>query len=197
MKRRSTRARRATPTRPAPIRALEAEHRNFEGLLHLFESELALFHRGEEPDYALMRDIMLYLTQYPDRFHHPNEDVIFARLQQVDPSTRDAVAQLERQHGGLRAQGSELLVLLDEVLADALMSRDDVETPARAYAAALRAHMDREERELFPLAASRLGTRDWAAITSALHRYDDPLFGAQLDPGYRAIFERLVPRRAA
>lgn len=49
---------RETPaSKPDQLSVLEGEHRNFQRLLSLFESQLALFRRGEDPDYTLMRDI--------------------------------------------------------------------------------------------------------------------------------------------
>ena len=54
-----------------PISAWHADHVNFARLLDLLERQLAAFHAGEQPDYALMLDIVHYLRHYPDRFHHP------------------------------------------------------------------------------------------------------------------------------
>ena len=31
-------------------------------------------------DFPLMRDVMLYMTRYPDQFHHPKEDLLFTAL---------------------------------------------------------------------------------------------------------------------
>jgi len=173
------------------LRVLQREHHNFKRLLNLFETQLALFRRGDDPDYALMRDIMRYLTQYPDRFHHPNEDLVFERLQQVEPAAGHFILQLLKEHEQLFARGSELLAALDDIAGDALIARDALEALARGYLDGLRAHMDKEESTLFPLAEQRLTRADWAAIATAIRRYDDPLFGAQVAPGYRAIFEQL------
>ena len=173
------------------LRALQREHHNFQRLLDLFASQLALFHDGGDPDYGLMRDIMRYLTQYPDRFHHPNEDLVFDRLRQVEPAAGPFILQLVKEHELLYAKGSELLALLDEVASDVLIARETVETLAKAYVNGLRAHMDKEEGTLFPLAEQRLGPADWAAIATAIRRYEDPLFGAQVAPGYRTIFDQL------
>jgi hemerythrin-like domain-containing protein len=68
-------------------RHLHAEHANFDMLLELLEGQLDLFHDGKSPDYALMLDIMFYMTHYPDAFHHPREDLAFARIGEREPST--------------------------------------------------------------------------------------------------------------
>ena len=178
---------------PAEIEALKADHVIFQKLLRVFESELALFHDGEKPvDYEIMRDVMHYVTNYPDRKHHPMEDLIFGRLLQVEPAARRPVEELQQEHEWLATTGTELLRLLDEIVADAMISRDSVESLARTYLQRLRAHMDQEEATLFPMAAERLSPEDWAALTVAGKRLGDPLFGgAQADQKYRAIRERL------
>ena len=60
------------------IDKLQSEHTDFAKLLDLLEAQIGLFHRGEQPDYNLMLDIFYYMTHYPDRFHHPKEDLAFA-----------------------------------------------------------------------------------------------------------------------
>jgi hemerythrin-like domain-containing protein len=63
-----------------PIAIWRADHVRFARLLDLVERELAAFHDGGQPDYGLLLDIVHYLRHYPDRFHHPREDVAFTRL---------------------------------------------------------------------------------------------------------------------
>ena len=59
------------------IRKWQAEHANYRRLLDLLRSETERFTAGGQPDYELMSDVVHYMTQYPDRFHHPREDVAF------------------------------------------------------------------------------------------------------------------------
>ena len=54
-----------------------ADHRNFARLLDLVEQQVDGFHADKSPDYELMRLIVYYLRHYPDRFHHPREDVYY------------------------------------------------------------------------------------------------------------------------
>lgn len=181
---------------PNPLKTLRADHTNFKGLLGLLDAEIARFQKGKEPDYPLMRDALHYMTQYPDRVHHPAEDVIFEHLLKLDSSLKPAITEMFVEHERLVAGGTELLRLLEEVLGDAVMSRDVVTAAARKYLDAMRAHIDREERTLFPLAEKRLTAADWAAIEAESRKLPDPLFGTVTDPRYRAILERL-PKSAA
>lgn len=174
--------------RPAELAALEADHRNFRRLLTEFENELERF-RDAEPtvDYAIMRDIVHYMTSYSDQVHHPLEDLIAGRLSPAEP----AVADLRQEHESLTRAGADLLRILEEVIADAMIRRDAVERHAREYVQRLRAHMDREEAGLLPLAERRLGAADWASIRAAARNLEDPLFGQAADPKYRMLRDRL------
>jgi len=178
---------------PGALKTLLADHRNFQELLRVFEAELARFHDADAPvDYPLMRDIMHYVTNYPDRVHHPMEDLVAECLLPMEPAARAPVAELRAEHEWLTATGTELLHLLEEIISDAMIPRDAVDSLARAYVERIRAHMDKEEATLFPMAARHLSAGDWAAITAAGHELSDPLFGnTPTDQTYRAIRDRL------
>ena len=173
------------------LRRLQNDHLNFRKLLRLFEIQIVLFHGGADPDYELMRDVVHYMTQYPDRFHHPAEDLVFERLLQLEPAARPLVKAIEKEHEELVASGVKLLQLLDEVVGDAVIARETVESSARKYLEWLLAHMEKEESTLFPMAAQRLTAADWADISAAVKRHEDPLFSARVHQRYRAILEHL------
>jgi len=164
-----------------------AEHVNFGRLLGLLETQLDSFHRGESPDYELMLDIMYYMTHYPDQIHHPKEDLAFARIVARDPGMRAAVDELLRQHEWLRESGAELERVLDDIVNGSVVARDRLENSARAYLAGFRAHVLKEESEVFPAAARVLTAADWTAINGATAHRDDPLFGKATERRYAAL----------
>ena len=178
-----------------PIALWHTEHVNFATLLDLLEVQLDRFHRGEPPDYELMLDIMFYMTHYPDVLHHPKEDLAFAKITERDASARPVVDGLAEQHAHLTRDGNALVVALDDIVNGSITSRDHVEAPGRAYIEAFRAHMDREEAQILPLAAKLLEREDWAAIDAAILPLDDPVFGKTLDQRYAAL-RRHIAREA-
>jgi len=99
-----------------PIAAWHADHVNFARLLNLLERQLIAFHAGEEPDYPVMPASVYYLRHYPDRVHHPREDVAFARLVARDPALQLPIARRLREHRVIPAAGEELLKLLQGVV---------------------------------------------------------------------------------
>ena len=87
------------------IERLSQEHRNIEKLLAILERELEVFDRGDRPDYEVIRAVISYFEVYPEVYHHPQEDLVFAKLRtrdpvaaaKVDTIVRDFIAH-ERHH---------------------------------------------------------------------------------------------------
>lgn len=174
------------------IQTLHKEHSNFAKLLDLLEARLASIQAGEEPDYALMLDVLEYLTHYPDRFHHPREDLAFRRLQRRRPQMQSVVEELERQHQAIAASGLRLVEQLEPATNAMALPREALVESAKTYVAALRANIHFEETELFPLATEVLQADDWLLIDAAFHFMEDPLFGDAVQERYRALHRQIA-----
>ena len=70
-------------------------------LLNAFERQLAAFDQGATPDHDIVRGVIDYCLTYPDLYHHPKEDLVFARLQLRDPATAEAVGDIRAEHEAL------------------------------------------------------------------------------------------------
>lgn len=168
------------------------DHVNFARLLGLLEVQIKLFHEGQTPKYELMRDIIYYMTHYPDRFHHPKEDLVFEKVKKIDASARIVVNELMGQHVVLRESGAKLLENLEAVIAGAMLARVSVEAPGQTYIAYFRHHMHKEESEIFPLAAKLLSDEDWSAVNTTAPFPMDPLFGQSVHERYLALHRQIV-----
>jgi hemerythrin-like domain-containing protein len=180
-----------------PVAHWHAEHMQFARLLDLLESEVAAFHLGDTPDYELMRDIVHYLHYYPDRYHHPREDVAFERLLRHAPAMELPINRLLQEHRVIASAGEELLRRLEEVAEGVLMSRATMEAAASTYLVYYRHHIATEEREVLPRAAQLLHERDWEAVAAAMPQGVDPLFGQDCEPRYRELKRRIEQRTNA
>ncbi|BAU47932.1 AraC family transcriptional regulator [Sulfurifustis variabilis] len=169
---------------------------NFRLLLDLLERQLDAFERAARPDYELMEDIVRYMREYPDRFHHPWEDLIFARLANADTAIEPIVADLKRQHATLARSGSDLLDSLRGAVAGVLLPRHALEQPGREYVARFRAHMEMEEQKLFPLLGTRLAPDDWNAVDTMMAARKDPLFGRQVAGRYERLYREIAASTA-
>lgn len=174
------------------IMRLQEEHVHFRKLLDLLEQQLNLFHVGETPDYSLLTDVLHYMINYPDQFHHPKEDVIFAYLGKRDARMVHKIAELARQHHAIAEAGARLHENLESVLNGALMPRRMIEVPGLMYVTYYRSHMDTEERDLFRVAETLLRDGDWDRINGETTSSPDPMFGAKISERYGAVFRHIA-----
>ena len=169
-----------------------AEHRHFARLLDLLERQVTAFHADDEPNYELTLDVVSYLRYFPDRFHHPREDVAFARLVERDPELKSVVDRLLQEHRVIAAAGTELLRFLEQVVDDVVVERAKVEAAAATYLVYYRRHLAMEDRDLVPRAEQLLTPEDWDAVVAAVPAGPDPLFGENFDARYRELRRQIA-----
>lgn len=179
------------------IELWHAEHVNFARLLDVLDEEVGRFQKGETPDYECMLDIVSYLREFGDNFHHPREDVAFERMVAHDPALRLPVNRLLQEHRAIAVAGEELVSRLKEIMGDAVLLRATVEAAAALYLAYYRHHLGTEEREILPRAAHLLTAQDWGAVAGAVPPGMDPLFGDPPSESYRDLREMLEARTSA
>lgn len=170
-----------------PVSFWHQEHESFSRLLDLLEREVAAFHDGGTPNYNLMLDTVTYLTHFPERHHHPREDVAFERMAAHEPSLLPQVRRLQQEHRVIAAAGATLHGMLAAVLDGTMIERALLEATAATYLIYYRHHLASEERNILPRAATLLTAADWAAVTAAHAHAPDPLFGADPDERYREL----------
>lgn len=144
-----------------------------------------------------MLDIVSYLGEYADRFHHPREDALFARMVQRDPALRMPINRLLQEHRVIVVASEELRSRLTDIIAGALMMRSAVESAAAIYLAYYRHHLATEENEILPRAARLLEPHDWDSIASAVLPISDPLFAGAAEERFRELRELLEARGSA
>lgn len=175
-----------------PIAAWHTEHVYFGHLLELLHRQLDLFHRGERPNYQLMLDIVTYLRDYGDQYHHPREDEAFARLAQRAPEMALPLARLEQEHRVIAHAGEVLLQQLNAVLEGTIVPRHAVESALATYLVYYGNHIAKEEEDVLTRAAQIMTQEDWKAVKNAAPAKGDPLFGAHSEERYRELRRQLA-----
>ena len=175
-----------------PIAAWHEEHVYFNQLLHLLQREVDVFHTGARPNYELMFDIVSYLREYSDRFHHPREDEAFARLAKRCPDMELPLARLAQEHRVIAQSGETLLRQIDQILDGSYVPRQEVEASAATYLVYYGNHIAREEEDVLTLAAQHLGAEDWDAVKAAAPAGKDPLFGKETESRYRELRRQIA-----
>ena len=177
---------------PDPISVWHTEHGYFSRLLSLLQKQVNVFRTGERPNYELMLDIISYLRNYSDRYHHPREDVAFARLAVRCPDMAPLLESLAQEHRIIANAGERLARLVNAVLDEAMVDRTEIEMAAGTYLVYYRAHIDWEEGHVLSRAAQALTREDWAAVQNAVPEGPDPLFGPQPDTRYANLRRQIA-----
>ncbi|TDI64128.1 MAG: hypothetical protein E2O88_11770 [Bacteroidetes bacterium] len=173
---------------------LRKEHVNTNKLLDILDAQLDLLHKGEDPDYRLMTDILYYMTQYSDLIHHPREEAIFSLLLERDSNAEQDVAEITRQHHTLGDSGAHFYEKLENIIngESEIMQLQEIEVPGRLYVTALRAHMDQEEQSLFVMAEQLLNDDDWRKVKTETLSKPDPIFGEAIEDRFHSVCDQLV-----
>lgn len=175
---------------PEAVTTLCEEHRYMSLLLDTLEEKIKGDDQIPAADYFLINDVVRYMHEYPDAVHHPTEDLLFEKLIVRDPSTKTIVQNVQRDHQKLTSDTDRILKLLDTAEREqSLETADAVRVACKLYVDRLRAHMQKEESELFSRSISCLAPRDWKVIERRLNDVDDPLFGRTVDSRFRVLFE--------
>jgi len=172
------------------LHQIHRDHRNAARLLELLEAYAGQPAAGTAArEVVRMLDIMRYMTDYPDRFHHPIEDLVMERLCERDPSQQPLVADLSGEHEALAERGRELLACLRVAASTQAVEARTVHDLCRDYVDHQRYHMRKEEALFLPEAQRALSTRDWAAVAEHMALRPDPLFGADVQAEYEALLQ--------
>jgi hemerythrin-like domain-containing protein len=166
---------------------LQREHRNIVKLLNASEHQLAIFDTTETPDYDVLAGIGEYFTGFPDRCHHPKEDLIFRKLRERDPEAAEIVGDLEAEHERIGTLARHFQEAVENVVSEVEVSREAFDAVAQHFIKDQRRHLQMEEERFFPLALEKLTAEDWAEIDARITDEDDPVFGAEASAEFAAL----------
>ncbi|MCK1520966.1 hemerythrin domain-containing protein [Bradyrhizobium sp. 17] len=174
------------------IERLSQEHRNIEKLLTVLERELQIFDRGDRPDYEVIGAVISYFELYPEVYHHPQEDPVFAKLKIRDPGAAAKVGDLALEHQRGAERLRRVAHAVDGVLADRELLRQDVHAIIHDFIEHERRHIMMEDRDFFPAALKALEPQDWTEVASAMTNPEDPLFSEAAEETFDALRERIL-----
>lgn len=177
---------------PPLMKALRAEHRHMATVLQLFSEQLRSIEGGELVDTHVVYEIMDYIVNWPDRFHHPREDLIYARVAEVDPRAADDVDTLQRDHD-LTAKHSRRVLRDIERWRLGKVSGTVVVKSGRDYIDHVYEHMNLEEKVVFPRIETTLTLQDWRELADddELRAVANSIFGPQVQREFRNMSRKL------
>lgn len=174
------------------IEKLRREHGNFTRLLDQVDEWIQRFDAGEAVEYELLHDIMYYMTHYPDQYHHPLEDLLFAELARHHEEFRAPMTDLAEQHIRIAQCGKTLIEDLEAILGSAVVSREMVVRDASEYSTLMRRHMEHEEETFLPMLERYANDIDWARVLADMEDLVDPIFGEVVEQRYQTVHRQLA-----
>ena len=174
------------------IERLSQEHRNIAKLLAILERELEIFDVGESPDYEVIRSIISYFEIYTAIYHHPQEDLVFAKLKIRDPAAAKRIGNLAREHRIGADRLRKVAEAIDLVLSDEEILREKVDAIVREFITHERRHLTMEDQEFFPAALKALKPQDWDDIAAAVDSHRDPLFSDVTEDRFGQVREYIL-----
>ena len=177
------------------LRSLHEDHANQLQLLGLIEFEIKKLDKaGETPNFELISLALEYCADYPSHYHHPKEDLIYAKLVSQDSDVANKASVLTEEHKTLTQLTRAFATAVGEAIAGD--QTDKLRTSAERFIEYYRYHIGIEEAEIFPAARNTLTNEDWIEISTGFENIVDPLFGEQTRQAYLALRRCIVERAA-
>ena len=180
----------------ATIETLYQEHGYIISLLDGLEQQTLKLKSGKIPDYQLLLESIDYLTHFPDRYHHPREDLLFAGLLKQNKTFASHMERLQREHVTLRLHNNRLFAELNAAVEGAPVDRPALMRKLQRYIKGYRQHIAYESSEIFPQAKGSLSAAQLGELDQRTRYLDDPLFGDTISRRYHRL-GRVLNLRAA
>jgi hemerythrin-like domain-containing protein len=176
---------------PAIVQSIRRDHRNMEQLLGILEQELAIFRRGERPDFDILSGIVEYFRFHPDSCHRPKEALVLAALKEQAPDRTLALLEGETEDRQAQASLEIFTGLIEDVINEQEVSREVVVAAAKDFAAHVKRLIRFAEGELLPAALQSLTSQAWAALDEKLADRNNPIVDSVLEARFAELAERL------
>jgi hemerythrin-like domain-containing protein len=128
----------------------------------------------------LFAEAVDYVVDFQNVYHHPREEILFAKIAEKSETLATTASDLSREHEMTARAGDELLALMRRV-SSALPSRPNREELARRlekFARSMRGHIAKEEELLYSQAWVELTKQDWECVAGSAAAVD-PLDGPE------------------
>ena len=174
------------------IDIIKSEHRALAAVLSGLSALVDGIDAGKfEPDFELLAAMIAYVTEVPERVHHPKEDdFLFPALRRRDATAAAVIDDLQREHHLGPGMIAALKTALDDYHKAGAAGLPAFRVTVKAYCEFQWKHMSKEEKHVLPTARDVLTAEDWAAIDAAFNANDNPWEGAAGE--YKQLFTRIV-----
>lgn len=176
------------------LEIIKAEHRSLAAVINAANYLIsASIDRQVKPDPELLKAMLYYIQEFPEKLHHPKEEaLLFSRLKRRTHAADTLIEELEAQHRGGNERMLDLNRAFEKVLNDEQGAMQEFANAMDAFAQLTWRHMQVEETELMPLVERYLSDDDKTYIARAFLDNKDPLFEPDAKNEFRDLFRKIV-----
>ena len=175
------------------LSTIHDDHVNMSKLLRLLSKKIQLLEDDQKIDYRLVKGIISYLKNYADKYHHPMEDMIYEYYLKYRVVSDQVANRLSQEHQLIKEATIEVDQLLDMILLDAVVPREQCIDKLEQFLQLQTAHMNYEEQEILPNIKASLTEDDWQILHKRWQSdgHSDPLFGDNITEQYKGLADRI------
>lgn len=171
---------------------LHQDHLNMSRLLGVLKHKVAQLKAGERPNYLLVQDVVDYIVDYADHYHHPLEDVIYQFAAKEYSEYQDIFNEIEQEHHKIAQDTRTFQSLVQNILLDAIVPMAQFIELLEQFVNQQYAHLNREEGRVFPLIERTITPAQWQVLEQHLNSREDPLFGEHVAEEYKRLYRALI-----
>lgn len=158
------------------IEIMNEEHRYITKMLIIVRKNCSEILNGKEVNYDDFGDILEFITNYADKYHHKKEeDILFNRMIENLGETAEKVVKngmlVEHDLGRLYVQGVK--ESLEKVKQGDNEAKLDVIANAISYTHLLERHIDKEDRVIYKFAQRELGLNILSEIDKGCIEFEE------------------------
>lgn len=171
---------------------IKGEHRALAAVLTALQTYVNGIVAGRYvPDFELLSAMIEYITELPDKVHHPKEDqYLFVALRRRSAEAAATLDVLETEHRNVHNAWNAIAAALADFKNAGAAGAPRFKAAVDRYFDFQWQHMSKEETQIMPLAQRVLAPEDWTAIDAAFNANDNPWEGPA--GKYKALFTRIV-----
>jgi hemerythrin-like domain-containing protein len=148
------------------VQSLREDHARFSRVLSMIGRDARRLIDEPEEVLSLFNEAVDYVVNFQNVYHHPREEIMFAKLAESDPSLRETAMNLKKEHGGVGIAGKSIQALLNRAASDLTSkeSRKRLSQKLEQFATEMRTHIRQEEELLYSRVWDELQDGDWEEI---------------------------------
>ena len=171
---------------------LHQDHQRIGMLLTILKNKLATLQDGARPNFNLMSEVLDYLEEYADDYHHVREDLLFSFISPRHHECETLVNQAHNEHRELARLTQALRESVEQVLLDMPFLLPDFCKRLSRYIEKQTQHLCFEEKRLFPLIEQLMTIDEWRQFAEQAPQRPDPLVSEARKHRYQRLSSALI-----